>query len=207
VRRIIRSMIPAALCCAAPLLAQPRASTTPVWPDEGPATWTGRSTTKDITANDLRTRLYQFADDSMQGRQVGRVGNMKGTDYIAAEVKRLGLVPAGDNGTYFQVLPYHVRKFTDHSRLTVDGNPLAWNADWVAVPGPRAPRPIANAEVIFGGTEGDTTSQISAGSCPLATRSASVVERGWMAPTAIPKEAASPAAARYRSMSSVRSEM
>lgn len=49
----------------------------------------------------------------MQGRQVGRVGNMKGTDYIAAELKRLGIAPAGNNGSYFQVLPYHLRHFTD----------------------------------------------------------------------------------------------
>ena len=115
-----------------------------------------------IDVRDLQIRLYQFADDSMMGRQVGRLGNKKGTDYIAAEVKRLGLLPAGDNGTYFQVLPYHLRKFTAHSRLTVDGNPIAWNSDFVAIPGARAPRPIAEAEVIFGGTAGDTTSQISA---------------------------------------------
>jgi hypothetical protein len=115
-----------------------------------------------ITVRDLQIRLYQFADDSMMGRQVGRLGNKKGTDYIAAEVKRLGLLPAGDNGTYFQVLPYHLRKFTEHSRVTVDGNPLAWNVDVVAIPGQRAPRAIANAEVIFGGTAGDTTTQISA---------------------------------------------
>ena len=44
-----------------------------------------------ISARDLQIRLYQFADDSMQGRQVGRVGNKKGTDYLAAEMKRLGL--------------------------------------------------------------------------------------------------------------------
>src|SRR5437773_11622927 len=88
-----------------------------------------------ITARDLQIGLYQFADDSMMGRQVGRVGNMKGTTMIANEVKRLGLVPAGDNGTYFQVLPYHVREFTNHSRLTADGNPLAWMQEWVAVPG------------------------------------------------------------------------
>src|SRR5262249_25617552 len=101
-------------------------------------------------------------DDSMQGRQVGRIGNYKGTSMIAAEAKRLGLVPAGDNGTYFQVLPFHVKKFTDHSRLTVQGNPLRWNDEWVAVPGARAPRPIEEAAVIFGGVEGDTTKQISA---------------------------------------------
>ncbi|MEP6491236.1 MAG: M28 family peptidase [bacterium] len=115
-----------------------------------------------ITARDLQIRLYQFADDSMLGRQVGRVGNYKGTAYIASEVKRLGLLPAGDNGTYFQVLPFHVKKFTDHSRMTVDGNPLAWEKDFVAVPGARAPRAITEVSVIFGGVTGDTTRQISA---------------------------------------------
>ncbi|HEV8410632.1 MAG TPA: M28 family peptidase [Gemmatimonadaceae bacterium] len=119
-------------------------------------------TTAAITVRDLQIRLYQFSDDSMQGRQVGRVGNMKGTSYIASEVKRLGLVPAGDNGTYFQVLPYHLHSFTSHSRLTVNGNPLAWQQDWVAIAGARAPRAISSTDVIFGGTTGDTLSQISA---------------------------------------------
>jgi hypothetical protein len=126
-----------------------------------PATLRPAPTAAAISVRDLRVRLYQFADDSMQGRQVGRYGNKKGTDYIAAEVKRLGLQPMGDNGTYFQVLPYHLRKFTASSRVTVNGNPLAWNQDVVAVPGLRAPRPFVNAEVIFGGTAGDTATQIS----------------------------------------------
>lgn len=127
-----------------------------------PATVKPAPTKAAIDVRDLQIRLYQFADDSMLGRQVGRVGNKKGTDMIAAEVKRLGLVPAGDNGTYFQTLPYHLRKFTDNSRLTVDGNPIEWNTDFVAVPGQRAPRSIAGAEVVFGGTQGDSTTQISA---------------------------------------------
>ncbi len=127
-----------------------------------PARVTPAPTTPDISVRDLQIRLYQFSDDSMQGRQIGRIGNKKGTDYIAAEAKRIGLVPAGDNGTYFQVLPYHTKHFTSHSRLTTDGNPLAWDKDWVAVPGTRAPRPVANATVIFGGVAGDTTRQITA---------------------------------------------
>jgi hypothetical protein len=71
----------------------------PVWPDEGPLKWAPRPTVSEITANDLRTRLYQFADDSMMGRKIGELGNLKGTAYIAAEFKRLGLKPGGDNGT------------------------------------------------------------------------------------------------------------
>src|SRR5688572_18841948 len=119
-------------------------------------------TSATISPRDLQIRLYQFADDSMHGRQVGRIGNYKGTAMIAAEAKRLGLIPAGDNGTFFQVMPFHIKKYTDHSRLTVEGNPLKWEQDWVAVPGARAPRAIDTAQVIFGGVEGDTARQITA---------------------------------------------
>ena len=126
-----------------------------------PPTVKAAPTSAAISERDLQIRLYQFADDSMQGRQIGRLGNMKGTEYIAAEVKRLGLVPAGDNGTYFQVLPYHLKKFTDHSRLTANGNPIRWIDEFVAIPGARAPRAINNVEVIFGGVAGDTTKQIT----------------------------------------------
>lgn len=114
-----------------------------------------------IDVRDLQVRLYQFADDSMMGRQVGRVGNKKGTDYIAAEVKRLGLLPGGPNGSYFQVLPYHVRKYTEHSQVAAQGNPLRWNEDVVAVPGAAAPRAVRDAEAVFGGTMGDEASYIT----------------------------------------------
>ncbi|MBA4072345.1 MAG: hypothetical protein C0497_10995 [Gemmatimonas sp.] len=127
-----------------------------------PPTIAPAPTSSTISVKDLQVRLYTFADDSMQGRQVGRLGNKKGTDYIAAELRKLGVLPAGDNGTYFQVLPYHLKSFTNHSRLTVDGNPLAWEKDWVAVPGVRAPRGISSVPVIFGGVAGDTTKQITA---------------------------------------------
>lgn len=121
-----------------------------------------RPTSQAISAEDLMTRLYIFADDSMQGRQFGRIGNMKGTNYLAGEVKKLGLLPAGDNGTYFQRLPMLQRHYTDRSTLTVDGTVLKFNTDFVPTPTPRAPKPIENAPVIFGGTAGDTATMISA---------------------------------------------
>ena len=127
-----------------------------------PETLAPRPTTAAITEDDLRTRLYQFADDSMQGRQVGRLGNEKGTEFIARELARLGLVPAGDGGTFFQNLPYNRVAYTDHSRLTVNGSPMTWLVDWVAVPAARPPRTVADAEVVFGGIAFDTTQQIPA---------------------------------------------
>jgi hypothetical protein len=51
------------------------------------------------------TRLYIFADDSMQGRETGTDGHLKSTAYIARELKRLGVQPGGDEGSYFQEVP------------------------------------------------------------------------------------------------------
>lgn len=137
-----------------------------VWPDEGPATWTPRPTQTAITANDLRTRLYQFADDSMQGRKIGEPGNYKGTDYIASEFRRLGLKPAGENGTYFQTLPYGPASFdVIASRLIAGGSTLAPKMDWVPVAptaqnGIGARASFTNAQTVFGGRWGDTGVQL-----------------------------------------------
>ncbi len=76
-------------------------------------------TTGAITAADLRTRLYIFADDSMQGRLLATAGNVKGVEYIAAEAKRMGLTPMGDNGSYFQAVNVVDRKLDPASKLVV----------------------------------------------------------------------------------------
>jgi len=140
--------------------AAPRATRT-VFPDEGPRTWTERRTTSAITANDLRTRLYQFSDDSMAGRRVGELGNWKGTEYIAREFKRLGLKPAGDNGTYFQDLPYGPIGFdSTASRLSVAGSTLAVRTEWIPTTpgnGVGARAQLENVQTVFAGRWGDTT--------------------------------------------------
>lgn len=140
----------------------------PVWQDEGPATWAPRPTENAITANDLRTRLYGFADDSMMGRRIGELGNFKGTEYIAREFKRLGLKPAGDSGTFFQVLPFGPSGFdTTSMKLTVGGRTLATRREWVpSVPtaangvGPSVN--VNGLQTVFAGTWGDTTVALDA---------------------------------------------
>ena len=152
------------VCAAGSLSAQSKPSTTkPVWPDEGPLTWKPRPTVADITANDLRTRLYQFADDSMMGRRIGELGNQKGTEYIAREFKRLGLKPAGENGTYFQELPFGPAGFDSSSaRLVAGGSPLAGKTDWIpmvpsASTGVGSKADLTNVQTVFAGRWGDTS--------------------------------------------------
>jgi hypothetical protein len=127
-----------------------------------PLKHTPEPTTADITAKDLMTRLYIFADDSMMGREAGTLGNVKGTDYIASEVKKMGLIPAGENGTYFQTIPFKTRATSRQSTLTVGGAPLALGTDWVATG--NSPVSVQNAPVVYGGILGDTAHMIAPGS-------------------------------------------
>jgi hypothetical protein len=159
-RSLAHSLALALVASALSAQSKPLASKI-VWPDEGPATWSPRATVNAITANDLRTRLYGIADDSMRGRRMGEIGNYKTTDYIAREFKRLGLKPAGDNGTYFQVIPYGPAQFDSlASSLLVGDAPLVRGAEWI----PSAPTPsvagavnLSRAATVFAGRWGDTS--------------------------------------------------
>jgi hypothetical protein len=118
-------------------------------------------TTAPINEKDLRTRLYLIADDSMVGRSTGSIGHVKVTDYIAAEMKRLGLQPAGENGTYFQNVPF-VKRAVNTNELNLDGAPLKARDEFVALMTGATHQPFSNIDVIYGGVIDDSTTWISA---------------------------------------------
>ena len=112
-------------------------------------------TTPDITPADLKTRLYAFADDSMQGRKAGTIGNVKGTDYIAREAERIGLEPAGDDGGWFQTIPMANRVLDSSSSVTAGSTTLhAWR-DIVPRDQGTGARSINGAQAIYGGVWSD----------------------------------------------------
>ncbi len=119
-----------------------------------PRTHAPRPTSAAITPGDLMTRLYIFADDSMQGREAGTIGNVKGTDYIAAEARRIGLTPAGDDGSYFQTVPYKTRTLDTASVLSVGGSRLALGEDYL--PLGRDAVSVDEMPIVYGGAIGDT---------------------------------------------------
>jgi hypothetical protein len=50
----------------------------------------------------LRSHIAYLADDILRGRKPGTPGYQMAVDYVIKEYKRLGLRPAGENGTYIQ---------------------------------------------------------------------------------------------------------
>ncbi|MDQ6717812.1 MAG: hypothetical protein M3Z17_05640, partial [Gemmatimonadota bacterium] len=125
-----------------------------------PIKYKAKPTKAAITAGDLMSRLYIFADDSMMGRQFGTEGNLKGTAYIAAEAKRLGLKPAGDDG-YFQWVPTAKVAFNPASQMMVGTTALVAGKDFVANNARGGmPRTFDSLQVVYGGDLGDSTTLI-----------------------------------------------
>ncbi|HSQ79072.1 MAG TPA: hypothetical protein VLN41_00625, partial [Candidatus Bathyarchaeia archaeon] len=47
-----------------------------------------------------------LASDEMKGRKAGSPEYRRAAEYVAAEMKKIGLKPGGDNGTWFQEVPF-----------------------------------------------------------------------------------------------------
>jgi hypothetical protein len=104
----------------------------------------------------------------MLGRESGTLGNFKGTEYLAAEIERMGLEPAGDDGTYFQTIPLMERALAPNPSIGVGGTELDLGEDYLPLPplGGMLPfafgsdRSLDGAEVIYGGQLGDTANMV-----------------------------------------------
>src|SRR5215467_3496416 len=56
--------------------------------------------------------VEDLANDQMQGRQTGSPEHRKAADYVAVQLQRAGLRPAGTNG-YLQPVRFNVRKLVE----------------------------------------------------------------------------------------------
>jgi hypothetical protein len=97
----------------------------------------------------------------MQGRRAGTPGNVRGNAYIATELARLGVRPAGDSGGYLQRIPLASYTLdTAKSTLRSGEASLAAFRDYF----PYQPtfvvpvRPIDGAQVVYIGTLADSAS-------------------------------------------------
>jgi hypothetical protein len=150
---MLACLVPASVSSQAP--SERQATVVPLPSARLPRTHSARPTSAAISAADLMTRLYIFADDSMQGREAGTVGSVKATAYIANELKRMGLRPAGDSGTYFQVLPFKTRSVDTASVIRVGDVRLPFGREWGAAP--PANIDLHDQPVIYGGVLGDSS--------------------------------------------------
>jgi ABC-type amino acid transport substrate-binding protein len=154
-RQILLAALLTGCAATAPIAARPGG--------ELPRTHRAEPTSAAITPADLMSRLYPFADDSMMGREATTRGNVMATDFVAREMARIGLRPAGENGTWFQTVPVFIASMDTTRALDVEGKSLFYGTDWLPfhwqfgggnLPRGRGTKSLDGARVIYGGTVG-----------------------------------------------------
>ncbi|MGH7774589.1 MAG: M28 family peptidase [Candidatus Binatia bacterium] len=87
------------------------------------------------TQDEVSRHVRYLASDELMGRGVDTPGIELARDYIAQEFKKYGLVPGGENGTFFQGLEVVTGvRIKESSNLFIGkGKPLVLNEEWVAL--------------------------------------------------------------------------
>lgn len=90
------------------------------WPPTG-------ETSPEITQDDLHFRIRVLADDRFEGRAPGTESGERSAQWIADELARVGVQPAGVNGTWYQPVPL-IEAVLDEERssldISVNGTPM-----------------------------------------------------------------------------------
>jgi hypothetical protein len=104
----------------------------------------------------FRAHLAFLADDLLEGRGTGKRGHEIAARYVAAQFEAMGLKPAGQNGTYYQRVPF--REITvdpDKCAITITENgsaaQLKWADDFIMRGNEVNPDASVEAQVVFVG--------------------------------------------------------
>lgn len=96
-----------------------------------------------------KKHLKVLSSDKFEGRETGKPGAEKAANYIAAELKRLGLT-APVNGSYFQEVPL-VESVFEFTTFTANGTSLSQGKDFVLLQGSGAGKTLNANEIVFAG--------------------------------------------------------
>ena len=72
-----------------------------------------------IKESDLKKDLYTFADAHFKGRSAGTIDELKASMWLAEKYRSIGLLPAGDDGTYLQFFTMWRNTISDNSFVRI----------------------------------------------------------------------------------------
>lgn len=110
-----------------------------------------------IDAERIRASVKYLSDDALEGRGTGQKGGDRAADWIAAQFKSYGLLPAGDHHTYFQdVKFYGVTTDPQQTHFTLVPRtgaemPLKFADDYVATDQTHSQKSEIDAPIVYVG--------------------------------------------------------
>ncbi|MGQ0648096.1 MAG: M28 family metallopeptidase [Gemmatimonadaceae bacterium] len=110
---------------------------------------------REIREADLKRDLFAMASPAMRGREGGTLDEMKASIWVAQRYQRIGLQPAGDDGTWFQWFNVvRTRVSLAASRATIAGQSMSLFTDII----PLSVAPVeASGPVLWLADPTDTT--------------------------------------------------
>ncbi len=86
-------------------------------------------------ANRMKEHIVFLASDALEGRETGRAGEQKASDYIVAQFKGIGLIPKGAEGSYLQPFTFLNQLMpTDDVNMALGGKQLIVGHDFQILP-------------------------------------------------------------------------
>lgn len=110
----------------------------------------------DISAANIRAHMAFLASDRLRGREAGTPQFDQAANYVAAQMKGLGLTPMGGHGTFFQHVPLLAFRATDQGALNLKTSsgqvtPLVFGKDYLVSGNPLDTKLDQDAPLVFVG--------------------------------------------------------
>jgi hypothetical protein len=77
-----------------------------------------------IKVADLKKDLYALADAHFRGRSAGTIDELKASMWLGEEYRKIGLLPAGDDGSYFQYFNMWHNHISENSSISINDHSL-----------------------------------------------------------------------------------
>jgi len=81
--------------------------------------WKNSAGREPADVNRIQSNIEFLADDALEGREAGTRGELLASLFIVSELKKYGIQPYGDNGTYFQNFYLEKIQFDNSSSLFI----------------------------------------------------------------------------------------
>lgn len=103
-----------------------------------------------ISVNNMKANLFYLASPEMEGRETTKRGQKLASKFIESEMMKAGLLPAGDNGTYFQNFYLDCSGVDkDSTYIEINGKKYSFAVDYFGFPSFTKTHKISNADLVF----------------------------------------------------------
>jgi len=105
-----------------------------------------------VSADQIKADITYLADDKLLGRAPGTPGYQMAVDYVVGRLKDLNVKPAGENGTWVQIVRFK-KAFSTDGLMIIDGSPteLKKGTDYTISPNPAKAKVEMNGQLVFVG--------------------------------------------------------